>query len=68
MTKRKQQMITEQMIKEYKEAEIKANQQKAIDAVNKLHELATQLGFRLIGIPKLENGLIVADWGIEWLK
>lgn len=68
MTKRKQTMITEQMLKEYQESVNKSKQQEAITAINQINDLVTKLGFRLIGIPKLENGLIMADWGIEWLK
>lgn len=57
--------ITPAMIAEYQRKQAEAEQAAMQQCINDLIALATERGFTVVAIPQIENGRIVAVWGVQ---
>lgn len=61
--------INADLIAEYQAQQEAQRQVKLEEGMRSIYEHAKSLGIMLVGIPKIDNGKIVADWGVvEWPK
>ena len=57
--------ITPEIIAEYQRRQQEQEQAAMQQCIIELQSLAAQYGFTIVAIPQLENGRIVAVWGVQ---